>query len=344
MNDSTNKDINVSRRVFIIGCPRSGSTWLSLLLSQHPEVAVFQHAKFMQYLRSLYAWWGTKDVKFGKLVVSATGNAGELPDEESERPLRYGTILTEQECLSLCRTAADQIFQAVARQKTGAKVVVDKTPESGHIARFIQKVYPNAYFLHVVRDPRSVVSSLKHAGKSWAKGEFPTNAINAAEYWNNQVAIGQKVMEHSPNYMQVRYEDLKQTGVNQLKNVYEFLGLGAEEELCAQALQACSMSQLKKDRGMPDGFFRRGELASWREDLSSHEVKMIEYITADTMKRLGYEPTMSPYRRPPFRLWCHRVGSRFLDWLDNKLRRIVNRLYAMWIGRLPDLMPEFIVY
>lgn len=344
MNDSTSEDIDVSRRVFIIGCPRSGSTWFSLLLSQHPEVAVFQHAKFMQYLRSLYAWWQIKDMGWGKLIVSTNENDGELLDDKSEEPLRYSMILSEQESLSICKKAADQVFQAVAIQKSRTKVVVDKTPESSHISEFIHKVYPDAYFLHIIRDPRSVVNSLRHGGKSWAKGEFPTKTIDAAEYWNNQVAIGQKIMERSPNYMQVRYEDLKQTGMEELQKVYRFLGLESDDELCAHAFEACRIDRLQKDRGMPEGFFRRGELASWREDMSSRDVKMVEFITAETMKRLGYEPTMSPYRRTPFRLRCHRRGIRFLDWLDPKLRLTLNLVYRKLVGRLPHLIPEFIVY
>jgi len=344
MNQSISEAEHFPRRVFIIGCPRSGSTWFSLLLSQHPEIAVFQHAKFMQFLRSLYAWWQIKDNGWGKLIVSTNENDGELLDEKSEEPLRYRGILSEQECLSLCKKAADQVFQAVAIQKSRTKVVVDKTPESSHISEFIHKVYPDAYFLHIIRGPRSVVNSLRHGGKSWAKGEFPTKTIDAAEYWNNQVAIGQKIMERSPNYMQVRYEDLKQTGLEELQKVYRFLGLESADELCAHAFEACRMDRLQKDRDMPEGFFRRGELASWREELSSRDVKMVEFITAETMKSLGYEPTMSPYRRPPFRLRFHRRGIRFLDWLDPNLRRMLNLVYRTLIGRYPHLIPEFTVY
>ena len=116
MEESKTERHEVIKRVFIIGCPRSGSTWLSLLLSQHPEVTVFQHAKFMQYLRSLYAWWKKKDVGFGKSIVSVASNDVEPPTTGSRAPLRYGSIFSEKDCIGLCRNAADQVFQAVAKQ------------------------------------------------------------------------------------------------------------------------------------------------------------------------------------------------------------------------------------
>ena len=344
MNQSSDERAEISKRVFIIGCPRSGSTWLSLLLSKHPEVAVFQHSKLMQYLRSLYVWWLTKDLGFGKLIVSVSDQPDDLPPEELNVPIKYGTLLSEQECLSICRTTANKIFQAVASRKPNTKVVVDKTPESGHIAKFIHKVYPEAYFLHIVRDPRSVVSSLKHAGESWAKGEFPTNPIDASDYWNEQISTGLRIQERSPNYMQIRYEDLAEKGVGQLREVFEFLGLEVTDKFCSGALETCSISQFKKDRDMPQGFFRKGEADSWRRELSSRDIKLIEYVTARLMKELDYEPIMAPYRRAPFKLWWFRRASWCIKRFSIRLKRISNRLPAKWIGRSIHPEAEFTVY
>lgn len=344
MEESKTECNEVLKRVFIIGCPRSGSTWLSLLLAQHPEVTVFQHAKFMQYLRSLYAWWKKKDVGFGKSIVSVASNDIEPSAAGKRTPLRYGSIFSEKDCVGLCRNAADQVFHAVAKKHAGTKVVVDKTPESLHIASFINKVYPDAIFLHIVRDPRSVVTSLKSAGKTWAKGEFPTKIIDAAEFWNFHVSIGQKVMEQTPNYMQIRYEDLKQIGAPCLKEVYQFLGLEVKEELCTQAFEATRFSELKKDDRMPEGFFRKGELASWHKELPSRDIRMIEHVSAAAMKHLNYEPITSPYRNTPFRLWLYRIQSKSVHGICRFLRRIRKRLYIKWRGRLAEPIPEFIVY
>ena len=168
--------------------------------------------------------------------------------------------------------------------------------------------------------------------------------MDAAEYWNEQVAIGQKIRDRTTNYMQVRYEDLKQTGVAQLRDVYQFLGVESDNELCERAFTTCSIGQVKKDQAMPEGFFRKGELDSWREELSPRDVKMIEYLTSEMMKELDYEPTMPPYRRPPMRLWRFRKESRVAGWLDRKLRRMLNRLHLKWIGRLAHPEAEFTVY
>jgi hypothetical protein len=345
MNEPTTIGTSDERkRVFIVGCPRSGSTWVSLLLAQHPEIAVFQHSKFMQYLRSLKVWWAKKDQGFGKLVVAFDDLDGCREVSEAHPPVRFGKILSEAQCDELCRTAAETVFEAVANTKPGARVVVDKTPECGHIAKFILKIFPDAYFLHVVRDPRSVSSSLRSAGISWAKGEFPTKAIDSAEFWRYQVRVGLKVSTLTPRYMQVRYEDLQVSGVDQLKAIFEFLGLTTTDELCAAAFDNCRIDKMKKDRSMPDGFFRKGELASWRGELSTRDVRLIEYITADLMTQLKYEPSLAPYQRKPIRLWLHERCGNVGRSLYQRVKRKLHRLYTKWKGRYPQPIPEHVVY
>ena len=48
------------KHVFIVGCPRSGSTWTTFLMSHHPQVATFQHAKVFDYLAWMDRWWRNK--------------------------------------------------------------------------------------------------------------------------------------------------------------------------------------------------------------------------------------------------------------------------------------------
>ena len=65
------------KRLFVVGVPRSGTTWTMLLLAQHPAVTACQQAGFFHSLKQLEDWW-RKGGKYGKNVVAvAEGNGGD---------------------------------------------------------------------------------------------------------------------------------------------------------------------------------------------------------------------------------------------------------------------------
>ena len=128
MSTENPKSPGPHRHVFIVGCPRSGSTWTTFLLSHHPEVATFQHAKVFDYLVWMRKWYRNK-----------TGISFIVNPERSgdERTSYLKDALGEEELAKLCGDLASGILAAVAEARPGSRVVVDKTPENGHLAEFI---------------------------------------------------------------------------------------------------------------------------------------------------------------------------------------------------------------
>ena len=49
------------RRVFIVGCRRSGTTWSMLLLAQHSEVVALQQTDFFRRLAHFGRWFESDD-------------------------------------------------------------------------------------------------------------------------------------------------------------------------------------------------------------------------------------------------------------------------------------------
>jgi hypothetical protein len=153
-------------------------------------------------------------------------------------------------------------------------------------------VFPDAYFLHVVRDPRSVYCSQKSAAKSWADPtRFAYDPFSIGEEWVHDVTRARKIAEATPRYHEVRYESLRREPVKGLGAILRWLELPHDEALCERAVAACSLENLRKGDHAPKGFFRKGEVSGWKAEMSRGELRALEHVAGAAMREFGYEPT-----------------------------------------------------
>src|SRR5438094_2346752 len=138
------------RKLLLVGgCPRSGTTWLQLLLAQHPGVATCTETYVFVYMNHLHRRWvDERNHTFGP------------------RSVGLSQLLSDEEFYGLCRDFAAGVIAKVGRLRPDTQVVLEKTPDNILRWELILKLFPDAYFLHVIRDPRSVASSLLAAGRS----------------------------------------------------------------------------------------------------------------------------------------------------------------------------------
>jgi len=268
------------KHVFLVGCPRSGTSWLQLLLAQHPEVATTQETHlFNRYLSPLHQQW--ERFKAAKV------------------PLGGRLILSDDEFAGLSADFARKVLQRIADTNPSATVVLEKTPDHVRHAELILRLLPDAYFIHLIRDPRSVVSSLCAAGRSWGHRWAPRSVVPAANGWCRDVSLGRRIAQLTDRYTEVRYEDLSgERGAAVLDALLTWLGLPANDEFSARALAACQIDHLRQGgegvRGYESlkrhaRFFRKGTATGWKDDLSPKEVRVVEYLAGDLMQALEYQ-------------------------------------------------------
>jgi hypothetical protein len=293
------------KQVFVVGCPRSGTTWLHLLLAQHPRVATTRETHlFDEYLMRLdRAWQGYKS---RQATVGLT------------------LLLSEEEFYALCRNFAIGALSKIAATNEAATVVLEKTPQHVHCAALILKVIPDARFIHLVRDPRSVVSSLRAAAQNWARSWASSGVRSNAELWHSQVSAGHGIGELTGNFRELRFEDLKgERAAEILHSLFAWLDLPADSQFVSDALKSCLIENVR-ERGEgircyshlkshdPDSL-RKGVVDSWREELSLRQIAIVEYITKDLMKAYGYESALKNGSAKPFRLVLAELFDR-VDW------------------------------
>lgn len=307
------------RRVFVVGCPRSGTTWLQLLLAQHPAIRTgWETDVFRRYLDGLDSAWKWEE-------AGGWSHSG---------PVGVAGLINREEFWAWMRALPDMVFEAIRGGEPDVSTVVEKTPLHVLHSSLIRRFYPEARFVHLIRDPRSVVSSLMHASGSWGSRFASPNPIDEARRWKTLVEAGCEIGGATVHYREVRYEALLADTSGELASLLEWLDLPLDETTCAAIAESCRIDRLRSgaseaevpwDAGSrPEGFYRKGEAHAWREELSRSEVHAIEYIAGDLMDELGYSRTISTRRRP-LRLLL-REG---LEWRVERLASGVERLQGL---------------
>ncbi len=272
------------RIVFMIGSPRSGTTWLQLMLGSSEAVATVNETHlFCSYTSSMFSGW--------------------TMFQDEPREIGLGPLLSEDEYLGLVRSFCAGVLGSILARKPRAYVILEKTPSHAAHWREILKVFPQAYFLHLVRDPRAVVASLQAVktsgwGARWVGSRTTQNIL----LWSNMSQEGHSVAAHTENFLEIRYEDLKCDGAANLHRIFSWMGVGCSFDRCQSIFAEYSVDNLRKGgvsgaswnpAAEPDGFYRRGETEGWRQELTPIQIHMVETMTSELMATFGYQPVAS---------------------------------------------------
>lgn len=299
------------KHVLIVGCPRSGTSWLQLLLAQHPNVATTQETHlFNGYLRHLR--------RARQRYKSAPSDIG------------MTQLFSDADFDALCADFARKVFQKIADTNPAATVVLEKTPDHVSDGPFILQLLPDAYFIHIIRDPRSVVSSLSAAASSWGKRWASSSVVDNARLWRADVTCGREIGRLTARYREVRYEDLlSSTGSEVLESLFTWLDLPADREFSEGALKACQIDRLRQGghgvhayqslKRTEVNFFRSGQLDGWKNDLPPGAVAIVEYINRDLLTQCGYScsSAIGTHPKKPFRL----AAQETLEKVERRIRK-----------------------
>lgn len=219
--------------IFVVGSPRSGTSILTWCLGQHPDILPQEESGWMGRLAiDLGVGYGLGSQFGERSQLSALGvdrdRFFEAFGETIDAIVCRHRAQLERNCRHVAERnpiLADTSF-SVSRSNAELKSRwVDGTPEySFHICG-LRKLFPNAKFVHIVRDVQSVVNSMLHFKPGVTSGLFKDEQ-HAYEYWLNTVeacvraeqALGARVM------YRLRYEDLVNQPEQTLRGVLTFLG------------------------------------------------------------------------------------------------------------------------
>jgi hypothetical protein len=274
------QDISQKQFIFIVGAPRSGTTWLQLLLSAHQDVCTT--VELTLFDRYIGPWVG---------VWEDEARSIELGRWHQGLPF----IWSEEEFYGFLREFLGRAYSSVLAMRPHATHVLDKHPRYSLHIELIDRLLPNAKFIHMIRDGRDVVLSMLEARKSMGFGAESTEA--AAKLWREYTLSARKAAEYDGRYFELRYENLCHNGEKALRDVFDFCELPTSAELVRSILREHSFATNKANRKMPvgdprvkapKGHYRKGKVGSWQEELSAEQRQVFEGIAGALLQELGY--------------------------------------------------------
>jgi sulfotransferase family protein len=261
---------------FVVGSARSGTTLLRLMLNAHPDVAVPPESRFVTEL-----WNGAPDVEprafLDALAAHPRFTAWELPIASVE------DIIGGQPSISY-RDAIDATYVAYARAR-GKSRWGDKTPRYVEHIPFLARLFPDARFLHLVRDGRNV--ALSYADVPFG----PKTVAKAAELWAKRVSAGMTAGRslEPGRYLELRYEDLVADIEARTKELTAFLDLPFDPGMLDYTERSRSDVLPRAAKYNPKVTSRPiANARSWEADMPDGHVAVFEAVAGPVLAQLGY--------------------------------------------------------
>lgn len=259
----------VAEPIFVVGAARSGTTWVYDILTAHPLVA------------GAFETW---------LFTPADGLKS-LFSEAHWPPRRSGLggVLARAELLSYTRDMAERVLS----HYIGSTQIylVEKSPSHLFAIPFIHELFPDARFIHVLRDGRDVAASVKAAAESWApawRKSFGKSIKASARAWRHAVKFALRQGDVlGGQFMEIRYEELSRDPFNAYRRLFEFCRIPYDEAVL-QTIYARTDFQ-SNYRPSRKAFRRKGIIGDWRTEFNLLDAVMFHAEAGEKLRLLGYE-------------------------------------------------------
>lgn len=295
------QSVEMNPFAFIVGCPRSGTTLVQRMVNAHPQIAITPESHWIPHLYEK-PWALTPEGLIEHKLIRELGRhpkfarlgIGREELKRLERLARNGQPLTYS---GLVTALLDLYGKA-----QGKPLVGDKTPDYVRRITPLHRLWPEARFIHVIRDGRDVFLSMMEWPKVRPKpGDFTTwkddPVSTAAWWWGLNVRLGRDAgASLSPGlYHELRYEALVARPREECERLCAFLGQPFDEV----------MLRFHEDRARPDPGLEQKRaglpvtpgLRDWQSQMPGEELERFEAAAGELLDELNY-PRAVPRPRP----------------------------------------------
>ena len=258
--------------IFIIGCPRSGTTLLRVMLDSHPNIYCGPETHLIPKLKIFY----------------------DSLDENWDFLQSFG--LTKEDF----NKKISEIFSYFPEHNMKLKNKIrwaEKTPEHLFFAEFIDQLFPQCKFINMIRDGRDVVTSFK---KRWGSKTIPY----ATKKWNKSMEKSYELRNtfDSNRYIEIKYENLVNNPEEITKKIMTFLNETWSQVLLEHQKQdhdyhfnlktGENIDQDKEKnptRHSPSKPIFKSSIGRWKNDLNIFEKAYSNTIMSKNLKKMGYK-------------------------------------------------------
>jgi hypothetical protein len=274
---------------FITSRGRSGSTLLQSILNAHPNISAPIESKFILHLKSKYQYtinWDEKTVKQFVDDLFTNRKIKLFWNMEKDNIINAFSVYEVNSFADACKVVYIAFPQMSPKEEI--KLLVDKNPAHSRFIPDLLEVFPNAKFIHLIRDPRATIRSQMKA--------FQKKSIyHLAQLWfflNKKMA--QQYEESKINSTRVYYEKLVVNPKNVLKQLMEFLQLEFKEEMLESHKSTRELAKNNSYLSLPhhqntSNPINQESLHKWKKALDAQELKIIHAICYQLGNELAYD-------------------------------------------------------
>jgi len=281
------------RMLFIVGSERSGSTLLRLILSSHPEIHIFSDSY---------------DFIIGALCSKRTNI------NKTENPIVKKEYSEYSEVVKSAASLNEKVQTVLKMARIKEKIEHNKycgiqMHGNYHI---VNKAFPNAKYIHLIRDPRPVC-------KSAIRYRWHGNYYYAAKKWMKSVREVEEIQKKIPckNFLLMKYEDMVSMPTDFLANICEFIGVLYTDKMF-DYVKYTTYSYPRAD-----------DVDSWKKTINKKDIYWVEMVAHAAMKKYGYPCMYSAIKKINF---CKEIYM----YIDNKTKRLLSNV--CYFGPLTYLM------
>jgi Sulfotransferase family len=296
----------VAPPLIVLGVGRSGTTLLRVMLDRNTTLAIPYESFFVPQLAHRHGSRPELDEFLDDLGRLRTlYDWGIAPDDVRPR-LREGMSTPE---------AIAAIFETYAERQGKARWG-DKTPLYMQQLPLLERIFPDALWVHLVRDGRDAALSFLElpegfSGKTWAQ---PRTVARFAARWRTEILAARRLGRHAGGrYLELRYEDLVDDPERELRRVCEHASLPLEPGMLdhTRVSDAANMPEHRNLAHPPTPGLR-----DWRNQMPPGEAAAFEQVAGDVLRSSGYE-LLEPgarYPTPRGRLELARFAALSRSW------------------------------
>jgi protein-tyrosine sulfotransferase len=322
--------------IFIVGCHKSGTSLLRALLDGHPDVFVVPFE--MQFFRTCNYW--SQYSLNRRLPTNTLSSMDSMKDEITElvekvsenkeqnmgdsamfgkmnlssfKESLYSDNIEGKWPTNLFEQYVNSIHQAIYDSPC-EKRLVEKSVGNEEFITELVKMFPDAKFIHVLRNPYSNLVSLRYyamRGTSWYPRLMPLmQAIESSYYFYF------KNCRLTDNYFLVEYEELLEHPERMIRTIADIIGIGFQDSL----LLPSTLGEPWKgnsSRGLEFTGIDKENMSRWKNEVTALELAYVNKSIPFVFDFAGYERI--PTRNYMFPNWNEGIRTYLANRVDLKL-------------------------
>jgi len=272
--------------VFVVGVDRSGTTLLNMMLDAHPDLLItYEQRTIITFYKKLTSYG---DLSLEKNRIELITDI--LADKNVK--LNFPNASLADFDLNECQTFTNIIknLYGIALEEQGKLIWGDKDPIYTQHIEILNEIFPNAKFIHLIRDGRDVALSL--VTKKWG----PTTFTNAIMYWERTIHMTRRLLRmiNNAQTIELKYEDLVTEPEANLRKLCEFLQLEYNDKMLnSYSAKALNNAIVKTQvSGIHKNVLDKpntSQLFKWKKNLNTIDQSIAWEYAGGELGYFGYE-------------------------------------------------------